>query len=83
MFNLYPERGGKMLVVKGKIGDKTVDVIRDTGCSGIVVKKELVRDGTRIFHSGSSNPRLVKLGSQAFWVGPKILASWRPCSLLL
>ena len=33
---------GKMPVVKGKIGVKTVDVLRDTGCSGIVVKKELV-----------------------------------------
>ena len=33
---------GKMPVVKGKIGDKTVNVLRDTGCSGIVVKKELV-----------------------------------------
>ena len=31
-----------MPVVKGKIGDKTVDVLRDTGCSGIVVKKKLV-----------------------------------------
>ena len=31
-----------MPVVKGKIGDKTVDVLRDTGCSGMVVKKELV-----------------------------------------
>ena len=28
----------KMPVVKGKIGDKTVDVLRDTGCGGIVVK---------------------------------------------
>ena len=27
----------KMPVVKGKIGDKTVNVLRDTGCSGIVV----------------------------------------------
>jgi len=35
----------KMPVVKGKIGDKTVDVLRDTGCSGIVVKKELVSEG--------------------------------------
>lgn len=34
-----------MPVVKGKIGDKTVDVLRDTGCSGIVVKKELVSEG--------------------------------------
>ena len=32
----------KMSVVKGKISDKTVDVLRDTGCGGIVVKKELV-----------------------------------------
>ena len=35
---------GKMPVVKGKIGDKTVNVLRDTGCSGIVVKKELVAE---------------------------------------
>ena len=35
----------KMPVVKGKIGDKTVDVLRDTGCSGIAVKKELVSEG--------------------------------------
>ena len=35
---------GKMPVVKGKIGNKTVDVLRDTGCSGIVVKKELVSE---------------------------------------
>ena len=34
----------KMPVVKGKVGDKTVDVLRDTGCSGIVVKKELVSE---------------------------------------
>ena len=33
-----------MPVVKGKIGDKTVNVLRDTGCSGIVVKKELVTE---------------------------------------
>ena len=35
----------KMPVVKGKIGDRTDDVLRDTGCSGIVVKKELVSEG--------------------------------------
>ena len=40
----------KMPVVKGKIGDKTVDVLRDTGCSGIVIKKELVSEGQ--FHRG-------------------------------
>ena len=32
----------KMPVVKGRVGEKTVDVLRDTGCSGIVVKKNLV-----------------------------------------
>ena len=32
----------KMPVVKGRVGEKTVDVLRDTGCSGIVVKKDLV-----------------------------------------
>ena len=31
----------KMPVVKGRVGGKTVDVLRDTGCSGIVVKKNL------------------------------------------
>ena len=34
----------KMPVVKVKIGDKTVDVLRDTVCSGIVVSKELVSE---------------------------------------
>ena len=33
----------KMPVVKGQIDDKTVDVLRDTGCSGIVVKKSSSR----------------------------------------
>ena len=35
---------GRMTVVKGKIGEKTVNVLRDTGCIGIVVKKELVAE---------------------------------------
>ena len=33
-----------MPVVKGKVDDKTVDVFRDTRCSGILVKKELVSE---------------------------------------
>ena len=33
-----------MPVVKGRDGEKSVDVPRDTGCSGIVVKKELVSE---------------------------------------
>ena len=32
----------KMPVVKGRVGEKTVDVLRDTSCSGVVVKKDLV-----------------------------------------
>ena len=32
----------KMLFVKVRVGEKTVDVLRDTGCSGVVVKKDLV-----------------------------------------
>ena len=32
----------KIPVVKGRVGEKTVDVLRDTGCSGVVVKKDLV-----------------------------------------
>ena len=31
-----------MPVVKGRVGEKSVNVLRDTGCSGIVVKKDLV-----------------------------------------
>ena len=31
-----------MPVVKGRVREKTVDVLRDTGCSGVVVKKDLV-----------------------------------------
>ena len=34
----------KMPVVKGRVGEKTVDVLRDTGCSGIVVKNSLVSE---------------------------------------
>ena len=32
----------KIPVVKGRVGAKTVDVLRDTGCSGVVIKKDLV-----------------------------------------
>ena len=31
-----------MPVVKGRDGEKSVDLLRDTGCSGIVVKRKLV-----------------------------------------
>ena len=34
----------KMPVVKGRVEEKSVDVLRDTGCSGIVVKKDLVSE---------------------------------------
>jgi len=34
----------KMPVVKGRVGEKSVDILRDTGCSGIVVKKDLVSE---------------------------------------
>ena len=34
----------KMPVVKGRVGENSVDVLRDTGCSGIVIKKELVSE---------------------------------------
>lgn len=33
-----------MPVVKGKVGETIVDTLRDTGCSGVVVKRELVKD---------------------------------------
>lgn len=33
-----------MPMVKGKIGDKIVDVLTDTSCSGIVVRKELLSE---------------------------------------
>ena len=31
-------------VVKGRVEEKSVDVLRDTGCSGIVVKRDLVSE---------------------------------------
>lgn len=34
----------KIPVLKGRVGEKTVDVLRDTGCGGIVVKKEIVSE---------------------------------------
>ena len=34
----------KMPVVKGRVGENSVDVLRDTGCSGIVVKKDLLSE---------------------------------------
>ena len=33
-----------MPVVRGRVGEKPVDVLRDTGCSGIVMKRELVSE---------------------------------------
>ena len=29
-------------VVKGCVGDKVISVLRDTGCSGAVIRKELL-----------------------------------------
>ena len=34
----------QMPVVKGRVGEKSVDVLRDTGCSGLVVKRDLVSE---------------------------------------
>ena len=34
----------KMPVVRGNIGSKTVDVLRDTGCIGVIVKQQHVMD---------------------------------------
>ena len=41
---LEPLSGNRLKIpgVKGRVREKTVDVLRDTGCSGIVVKKNLV-----------------------------------------
>ena len=33
-----------MPVVKGRVGEESVDILRDTGCSGIVAKKDLVAE---------------------------------------
>ena len=33
-----------MPVVKGRVGEKSVDVLRDTRCSGIVVKTDLASE---------------------------------------
>ena len=34
----------KMPIVKGRVGERSVDVLRDTGCSGIIVKRDLVSE---------------------------------------
>ena len=34
----------KMPVMKGRVGKKSVDVLRDTGCTEIVVKRDLVSE---------------------------------------
>ena len=34
----------KMPFLKGRVGESSIDVLRDTGCSGIVVKKDLVSE---------------------------------------
>ena len=42
--SLWPRDHRKMPVVRGKIGTKSVDVLRDTGCSGVIVKQQHVTD---------------------------------------
>lgn len=34
----------EMSTVHGMVGEKSVEVLRDTGCSGVIVSKELVPD---------------------------------------
>ena len=34
----------KMPLRKGRIGGEVVETLRDTGCSGVIVKKKFVRD---------------------------------------
>ena len=46
----------KMPVLKGRVGGKTVAVLRDTGCSGVVVKKELVSEDQ---YTGESSSMLL------------------------
>ena len=46
----------KMPVLKGRVGCKTVDVLRDTGCSGVVVKKDLVSEDQ---YTGESSSMLL------------------------
>ena len=40
----FQPSGSNMPTVKGKVGNTIVTTLRDTGCSGVVVKKEFVRD---------------------------------------
>ena len=41
---VQPLAEARMPVVKGKVGNTSANVLRDTGCSGVVVKKELVAE---------------------------------------
>ena len=42
--SLWPRDHCKIPVVRGKIGTKSVDLLRDTGCSGVIVKQQYVTD---------------------------------------
>ena len=52
-----------MPVMKGRVGENSVDVLRDTGCSGIVVKKDLVSENQ---FTGDFNVMLLQLQLQLY-----------------
>ena len=43
-FSRIGDSDSVMPVTKGMVGKHTVDALRDTGCSGVVVSRELVVD---------------------------------------
>ena len=57
----------KMPAVRGRVGETTVDVLRDTSCSGIVVNPSTTGDlNTRGPFSGQINLHILPLCNQAF-----------------
>ena len=37
----------KLQLVNGEVGEKCVEVLRDTGCTGVLIKRDLVNQGER------------------------------------
>ena len=79
---LEPLSGDRLKVpaVRGRVGETTVDVLRDTSCSGIVVNPFTTGDlNTRGPFSGQINLHILPLCNQAFFSnwGAQILPfSW-------
>ena len=60
----------EMSTVQGFVGDKPVEVLRDTGCSGVIVSKDLVPE---IAYTGRS--QTMAMVDYSSWVVPEVKVS--------